>query len=87
MKLLKPQEAAEQLSVARTLILKWVEEGRLPGVILSVGPSGKRILRIKESDLEAFVKAHENRVQTKGKRVNRLRLPAFTSDDAKAESM
>ena len=91
MQLFKPQEAANRLSVARTLVLKWIAEGKLPCVVLGVGPSfarkayerkgklikpkrieGKRIVRIKESDLEKFISAHENKVAERSTR--RLRV-------------
>jgi excisionase family DNA binding protein len=80
--LLKPQEAAQRLSVSRPLILKWVDEGKLPCVILGVGPSGKRILRIKETDLEKFITEHENTVRERN--AKRLRLATSAGADTKA---
>ena len=91
--LLKPGKAAKRLDVARTLILKWIEEGRIPFVLLGTGPSflrkgklikGKRILRIKETDLEKFIEEHEN--TTRERDARRLRLASASGRESKMES-
>jgi len=49
-RLLTPVEAAERLSVSRKSILDWLRSGKLKGV--KVG----KLWRIREADLEAFLK-------------------------------
>jgi excisionase family DNA binding protein len=46
--LLTPEEAAGRLKVAKITILRWLRDGKLPGV--KVG----KLWRVKESDLQAF---------------------------------
>jgi excisionase family DNA binding protein len=47
--LLKVTEAAEELNVSRAKAWQWVRDGRLPAVKID------GILRIRRSDLDAFV--------------------------------
>lgn len=49
-KLLKPQETAERIGVAKSTIWEWCRSGRLPHIRVT-----PRCFRIRESDLEAFL--------------------------------
>ncbi len=49
-------EAASILGVSRKLVGAWIREGVLPAIRL--GP-GQRLLRIRRSDLEAFVTRYQ----------------------------
>jgi excisionase family DNA binding protein len=49
-KLLSPEEVAEVLGVSRLTVVRWVRSGKLKGQKL-----GKKTIRVKASDLEAFI--------------------------------
>lgn len=50
-RLLTPEDVAEILNVGKRTVYSYIEKGWLPAAKL--GPS--RLLRVKESDLEAFL--------------------------------
>jgi excisionase family DNA binding protein len=50
-KLLTPEDVAERLSVSPKTILKWLRSGQLKGIKI-----GGKLWRIREADLEAFLK-------------------------------
>jgi excisionase family DNA binding protein len=49
-KMVSPQEAADQLSVDRDTIFRWIREGKLAASKLS-----PRIVRIRQSDIDALI--------------------------------
>lgn len=51
--MVSPADAAEMLSVDRDTVLRWIRAGKLPSVRLS-----RRIIRIRVSDLDAYIEAH-----------------------------
>ena len=50
MKLLTPTQISEMLQIDRRTIYRWIRDGKLPG--FKIGGSA---VRVKESDLEAFI--------------------------------
>ena len=50
-KLLSPEQVAEILGVSQKMVRDWLRAGRIKGVKLG------RIWRVRESDLEAFIKS------------------------------
>jgi excisionase family DNA binding protein len=56
LKLLSVTETATILDVSRKLVSKWIHSGALPAIRL--GP-GKRLIRIRQADLETFIEAGE----------------------------
>jgi excisionase family DNA binding protein len=52
-KLLSPEEVAEILGVSPKMVRDWLRAGRIKGIKLG------RIWRVRESDLEAFIKSLE----------------------------
>ncbi len=53
-RLLTPVEAAARLSVSPKTVLNWLRSGQLKGV-----KAGGKLWRIREADLEAFLKEPE----------------------------
>jgi excisionase family DNA binding protein len=49
-RLLSPDEVAEVLGVSRLTVVRWVRAGKLKGQKL-----GKKTIRVKASDMEAFI--------------------------------
>jgi len=49
-RMLTPEEVAQRLGVARLTVYSWIRTGVLPATRL-----GRRILRIREADLEGFL--------------------------------
>ena len=69
--LLTPEEAAARLKMSRLTIGDWLRSGKLRGV--KVG----RLWRVRESDLESFLKGGEDSVDKEEKaRESRLRKQA-----------
>jgi excisionase family DNA binding protein len=69
--LLTPEEAAARLKMSRLTIGDWLRSGKLQGV--KVG----RLWRVRESELEVFLKGGEHSVDTEEKaRASRLRKQA-----------
>ena len=52
--LLKPREAAQMLNISRSLVYQLIRSGEIPVVRI------KSTVRIKASDLEMFIKKHQN---------------------------
>ena len=52
-KLLSPEQVGEILGVSQKMVRDWLRAGRIKGVKLG------RIWRVRESDLEAFIKSLE----------------------------
>ena len=57
--LLKLAEAARMLAISRALVHRWVSEGRIPAIVLGVGPKGHRIIRIRAESIERFIADQE----------------------------
>jgi predicted site-specific integrase-resolvase len=57
--LLKLQEAAKKLAISRSLLHRWIGEGRIACVILGKGPRGNRIVRVRPEAVEKFIIARE----------------------------
>lgn len=53
-RLYTPEEAAEVLRVKVRTIMEWLRQGRLKGVKV-----GRKLWRVKESDLRAFIEQPE----------------------------
>lgn len=69
--LLTPEEAAARLKISRLTFGDWLRSGKIKGV--KVG----RLWRVRESELEAFLRGGEGNVDTAEKaRENRLRKQA-----------
>ena len=60
-RLLSPDEVAERLSIKVRTAREWIRQGKLPA--LKLGDRG--LLRVKESDLHAYINRLE-RVRTEG---------------------
>lgn len=60
-KLLSPEEVAEVLGVSQKMVRDWLRAGRIKGLKLG------RIWRVRESDLEAFIKSLEVELPQKGR--------------------
>jgi excisionase family DNA binding protein len=52
-RLMHTSEIAELLGVSRQSVSRWVREGRLKAIAISVGP--RPVYRIRESDYRAFL--------------------------------
>jgi len=52
-KLLSPEQVAEILGVSQKMVRDWLRAGRIKGLKLG------RIWRVRQSDLEAFIKSLE----------------------------
>lgn len=52
-RLLKLSEVAERLSASEREVQRMIDDGRLPSVKF-----GRRMVRVAEADLEAFIEAH-----------------------------
>jgi len=57
-KLLTPENVAEQLSVSRSTVRRLIQDGSLPAVCLKRGPR-KAVYRIREEVLEKWVISNE----------------------------
>ena len=60
MSLLTPAEAASELRVSRGTLLRLVGEG-LPAHELCRGPQGRRVLRFRASEIEAWLEGRRER--------------------------
>jgi excisionase family DNA binding protein len=67
-RLLSPEEVAERLGVSRLTAVRWMRSGKLP----NAQKLGKKTVRMKASDLEAFIDQHR---------------PALTLVDASAPTL
>jgi len=56
---LKLADAAKELAVSRSLVHRWVSEGRIPAIVLATGPRGNRIVRIRREAIEKFIAERE----------------------------
>jgi excisionase family DNA binding protein len=64
MKLLTPEIVAEQLSVSRSTVLRLIQDGSLPAVILKAAKR-KKIYRVRPEALEKWVIGREKKTPTK----------------------
>jgi excisionase family DNA binding protein len=55
-KVYTPEEAAEVLKVSPETVRIWLRTGKLGGVKM-----GRRLWRVRESDLEAFLKGNQEK--------------------------
>jgi excisionase family DNA binding protein len=55
-KVYTPEEAAEVLKVSPETVRIWLRTGKLGGVKM-----GRRLWRVRESDLEAFLKGNQGK--------------------------
>ena len=51
-RLLTPEQVADRLAISTTAARDWLHSGVLPAI--KIGPSG--LLRMRESDLDAFIR-------------------------------
>ncbi len=56
--LLTPKEVAEKLKVSEQTVLRWLRNGKLKGV------KAGRLWRIREEDLQEFIKEGNNEGET-----------------------
>ncbi len=70
MKFLSIDEAAETLAISRATCQRLIDRGNLPAITIAAGQR-KRLQRIDEADLQAFVQNLKNKGSKKN---DRLRL-------------
>ena len=70
MRLLTIDEAAKNLSISRATIQRLIDSGRLPAITIAAGQR-KRLQRIDEADLHAFIQNLKNQ---RSKKNDRIRL-------------
>src|SRR5215831_8624079 len=51
--------AAKKLDISRSLLHRWISEGKIPAIVLATGPRGHRILRIRPEAIERFIADQE----------------------------
>jgi len=61
--LLTPKEVAEKLKVSEQTVLRWLRNGKLKGV------KAGRLWRIREEDLQEFIKEGNNEGETNWRKV------------------
>lgn len=59
--LLTPKDAGDCLSVTRTTVAMLVKHEGLPHLVLSVGQRGRRIVRFRRSEIEAWLSGRRER--------------------------
>lgn len=63
MSLLTVDEVTKRLNVSLSTVNRWIRDGELTPVDLNAGQKGRRLLRFRESDIEAFVARGESSPQ------------------------
>jgi len=83
MKLLTPENVAEELSVSRSTVLRLIADGSLPAICLRAGRR-KKIYRVRPEALERWITARE-RQAGKGKRgapvTTQLEPPRYNGEE------
>lgn len=74
MKLLTPEDIAQQLSVSRSTVLRMIQDGALPAVCLRRGPR-KAVYRVRQEALERWILSRE-RGAKKSERGPQVHAPA-----------
>lgn len=59
--LLRPSQAATFLGVARSTVSVLVSREALPAIVLTIGPRGRRVLRFRRSEIEAWLEGRRAR--------------------------
>jgi len=59
--LLSPAEAAAHLRISRSTVLALIQREGLPCLVLSSGPGGRRIVRFRAGELDAWLEGRRAR--------------------------
>ena len=66
MKLLTPENVAQQLAVSRSTVLRMIDDGALPAICLRSGPR-KKVLRVRQEQLDRWLLSKERKVENKSR--------------------